>query len=89
MEDWMAFLETFSLYLLHDLPWKPEDREVRNKFERLWGHLRTGCLYFMRFVPGQHTWERILAAQEALLAYGKLAEEVRMSASCTPALAYL
>lgn len=73
----MAFLETFSLYLLHDLPWKPEDREVRLEFEKLWGHLRKGCLYFMRFVPGEHTWERILAAQRELLAYGKRAEEVR------------
>lgn len=72
----MAFLETFSLYLLHDLPWKPADREVRTTFERLWGHLRKGCLYFMRCVPGEHTWARILAAQKELVAYGSLAEEV-------------
>lgn len=75
----MAFLETFSLFLLHDLPWKREDKEVRLHFERLWGHLRKGCLHFMRFVPGQHSWEHILTAQSELLAYGKLAEEV-----CTP-----
>lgn len=85
----MAFLETFSLYLLHDLPWKPGEKEVRMKFERLWGHLRKGCLHFMRFVPGQHTWERVLQAQEELLAYGKLAEEVCVIDHHTPPSAAL
>lgn len=73
----MAFTETFSLFLLHDLPWTAADATVRAVFEELWGHLRLGVLYFMRFEPGQHTWARILAAQEELLAYGKRAEEVR------------
>lgn len=80
MEDWMAFVETFSLFLLHDLPWDDdEDGEVREVFEDLWGKLRIGVLYFMRFEEGQHTAGRILEAQKSLLNYGKRAEEVRSS----------
>jgi len=72
----MAFVETFSLYLLHDLPWKAADAEVKKIFEELWGLLRDGVLYFMRYEDGQHTWDRILDAQKSLLQYGKRAEQV-------------
>lgn len=73
----MAFTETFSLFVLHDLPWREEDSHLRQVFERLWSLLRTGVLYFMRFEEGQHTPDRILNAQKSLLEYGALAEKVR------------
>lgn len=77
MEDWMAFAETFSLFLLHDLPWTDDDDpEVREVFEELWRDLRHGIMYFMRFDEGQHNQERILQAQKSLINYGKRAEEV-------------
>ena len=73
----MAFTETFSLYLLHDLPWQEGEEDIKDMFEKQWALLREGVLYFMRFEEGQHTSERILAAQKALVDYGKIAEEVR------------
>ena len=76
MEDWMAFAETFSLFLLHDLPWTDEDDEIREVFEDMWSNLRGALLYFMRYEEGQHTLPRILDAQKQLMAYGKRAEEV-------------
>lgn len=76
MEEWMAFTETFSLFLLHDLPWKPEDRHLKEVFDKQWTLLRSSTLYFMKYQEGQHTHERILQAQKDLLQYGKLAEEV-------------
>lgn len=76
MEDWMAFADTFSPFLLHSLPWKAADEPVKKVFIELWGLLRDGVLYFMRYEEGQHTEERIMAAQKSLLQYGKRAEEV-------------
>lgn len=78
MEDWMAFVETFSLYLLHDLPWEDDEGEIRDLFEEMWGLLRPACLYFMRYDDGQHTEPRILSAQALLLQYGRLVERVRV-----------
>ena len=73
----MVFTETFSLYLLHDLPWQEGEKDIRDMFEKQWALLREGVLYFTRFEEGQHTSERILAAQKALVDNGKIAEEVR------------
>lgn len=73
----MAFVETFSLYILHDLPWADDEDDIRDLFERMWGLLRQACLYFMRYEEGQHTDGRIMEAQRQLLDYGKLVEEVR------------
>lgn len=80
----MAFVETFSLYLLHDLPWEEDEQDVRDLFEEMWGLLRPACLYFMRFEDGQHTEDRILAAQDLLLHYGRLIERVcsRLAVVC-------
>lgn len=85
----MAFVETFSLYLLHDLPWGDDEDDIRHLFEDMWGLLRPACLYFMRYEEGQHTEERIMAAQHLLIDYGKLVEEVSTPftfaiAVCTP-----
>ena len=75
MEDWLAFTETFSLYLLHDLEWQPDQDGIRQVFEEMWSNLRAGTLYFLRYEEGQHTAHRIRAAQEALTKYGALAEQ--------------
>jgi len=72
----MSFVETFSLFILHDLPWRAEDQEIKEVFVRMWTLLRTGVLYFMRFEEGQHTDDRILKAQKSLLDYAALAEKV-------------
>ena len=42
MEDWLAFVETFSPYLLFDLPWKPCDHEIKEKFEEQWASCVVG-----------------------------------------------
>lgn len=76
----MNFTDAWSLQLLHNLPWNEEDPEevhVRDQFEAMWTDLRAGVLYFMQFTPGQHTWQRILDAQNHLLAYGKRVQQVQ------------
>ena len=72
----MSFVETFSLFILHNLPWREEDHEIKDVFVRMWTLLRSGVLYFMRFEEGQHTADRVLEAQQSLLKYAALAEEV-------------
>ena len=76
MEDWLAFTETCSPYLLHDLPWKADEQDIKEMFEKQWSLLRMSTLYFMRFESGQHTLEKILQAQKWLLEYARIAEEV-------------
>lgn len=76
MEDWLAFTETFSLFLLHDLDWEDDEADVKLVFEDMWTRLRQGVLYFLRFEEGQHTSDRILEAQNCFLEYGKIAERV-------------
>jgi hypothetical protein len=80
MEEWMAFLETFSPYILLQLPWPTTGQgpAVQAEFEAQWGHLRAGCLYFLRYHDGQHTKDRIDEAGDHLLSYAKLAEKVRL-----------
>lgn len=77
MEEWLAFTETFSLFLLHDLPWKRQDLELKKAFDEQWTLLRSSVLYFMKWHDGQHTEERILQAQKDLLEYGRIVEKVR------------
>jgi hypothetical protein len=71
MEDWLAFIETFSMYLFHDLPWPrgPETAEVRREFERQWDLLRPAMLHFLRFEEGQHSDGEIERHGEMFLAY--------------------
>lgn len=76
MEEWLDFLTVFSPALLEGLPWKEEDAEIQAAFEQMWGDLRLGCTYFMRFGPGQHTEAQILTAQNHLRAYGAKSYEV-------------
>eukprot|EP00892_Ulva_mutabilis_P005905 jgi/Ulvmu1/3687/UM017_0103.1 len=79
MEDWMNFTDAWSLQLLHDLPWdetNSDEVHVRDQFEAMWTDLRAGVMYFMKYTPGQHTWQRILDAQKHLLAYGKRVQQV-------------
>lgn len=79
----MAFTDTFSLAILNKLPWKPAEKEKKNLFEAMWGLLREGTLYFLKFEPGQHTEERLRRAQTSLLLYGALAEKVRTAQSAS------
>ena len=77
MEDWLAFIETFSPYIFYKLPWKPEDKHIQQAFETQWSHLRQGTLAIMRQHPGSHTAERMRQAEQHFEAYGASAEEVR------------
>ena len=76
MEDWLAFTETFSNSVLCDLPWKAEEKDAKELFEKQWALLRQFVLYFLKYHEGEHTEERILQAQKDVLEYGRLAEEV-------------
>jgi hypothetical protein len=78
MEEWLAFAETFSPFILHDLPWKLADASIMNMFFNQWEHLRLGSLYFLRYHEGQHTEERIRCAQQHLLDYGCEVEKVTL-----------
>ena len=62
--------------LLRDLPWRSEDLTTQDIFEKMWSLLRRAVLYFLKYVDGQHTDDRILDAQKLLLEYGRMAEEV-------------
>lgn len=74
MEEWLAFVETFSPLVVHALPW--EDDEIKAVFEHQWKHLRTSCLYFLRYREGQHTDEQLFVAADAALEYAASAEKV-------------
>lgn len=76
MEEWLAFTETFSMFLLNDLPWKREHLHLKKVFDEQWSLLRSSVLYFMKWHAGQHTEERLVQAQKDLLEYGRLAEQV-------------
>lgn len=81
MEEWLAFVETFSPLIVHNLPWSAEDAEICTVFEEQWTHLRTACLYFLRYREGQHTDEQLQAAAEAALQYAISAEKVSSTAA--------
>ena len=76
MDDWLSFTEAHCLTLLRDLPWRSEDLTTQDIFEKMWSLLRRAVLYFLKYVDGQHTDDRILDAQKLLLEYGRMAEEV-------------
>lgn len=68
MEDKLTWTDTVSAYALHEAGIHP-------LIMRIWGHLRTAVVYFMRYQPGQHTDHHINAAQDELLAYARLVQE--------------
>ena len=76
MEEWLAFTETFSMFLLHDLPWKRKHLHLKKVFDEQWSLLLSSVLYFMKWHAGQHTEERLVQAQKDLLEYGRLVEQV-------------
>ena len=76
MEDWLAFIETYSPYLLFDLPWKVEDAGVQAVFEEQWGLLREGSLYVLRYHEGQHTSERMERARGLFEKYAVSVQQV-------------
>lgn len=77
MEEWLAFLETFSAYIFYKLPWKAEDKEIQAAFEEQWGNLRRGVLMAMRHRDESHTPERMREAEEHFERYARSAEMVR------------
>jgi hypothetical protein len=78
MEDWLAFIETFSLYLFHDLPWPrgQEWAEVGREFKLQWDLLRPAMLLFLRLEEAQHSDKQIDRHGEMFLAYGERVETV-------------
>jgi hypothetical protein len=65
MEDRLTWTDTVSVFALHDAG-------VHPTILKMWGHLRTACIFFMRYHPGQHTEEHIQGAQDHLLTYARL-----------------
>jgi hypothetical protein len=65
MEDRLTWTDTVSFFALHDAG-------VHPTILRMWGHLRTACMFFMRHQPGKHAEEHIQGAQDHLLAYARL-----------------
>lgn len=77
----MTFIETCSPFLLFDLPWKPEDKEVQQMFERQWGRLRRAVLFCLRQQhAGHHSPARLKQAREDFEEYAFAAEEVNCPA---------
>lgn len=74
----MAFLETFGNFVFYDLPFAQTQAGRRQKqvFEKMWGHLRLGCMHFLRHNHGQHSEEHISAAEKELHEYAICAEKV-------------
>jgi hypothetical protein len=68
MDDKMVWTDTVSAFALHDV-------EMPEVLQRMWGHLRSSVLYFLRYQQGQHTQAHIERAQDELLRYGRLAQE--------------
>lgn len=83
MEDWTAFTDCFSPFLLFDLPWLPEDAPLKAIFEAQWSKLRRATLFVMRHHEGQHTEERICEMETLMVDYGKSVVEVRLPRSGT------
>jgi hypothetical protein len=81
MEDWLAFVETFSPWLFYKLPWKKEDEETKISFEEQWKVLRQAILYAIRYAPGQHLSARITQCRQDFLEYGRLIQKV---SACQP-----
>ena len=76
----MAFVETFSPFILFKLSWKPADKDVQNMFERQWRNLRQAVLFCLRHHPGQHTPEQLRKAKRQFENYAFAAQEVRFVA---------
>lgn len=77
MEAWLSFSETWSTFVLYDLPWRADEGDLRDEFLGQWEALRLGALHFLLFDRGQHTAEHIEAAATHLRAYAAMAQKVR------------
>jgi hypothetical protein len=71
MEDWLHFTETWSVYLLMPHEGRPL---LHPTVEQMWGHLRSGLLYFCRVDPLPDCAQTAAAAQTELKAYARLVE---------------
>jgi hypothetical protein len=77
MNEHSSFVETWSAYILYDLPWKPEDSRIQDVFEGQWSRLRRGLLAIFRDSGCNHTDERIDKFKVLLEEYAESAEAVR------------
>ena len=70
MDEWLHFLETFSLYVIQNdcLP---------AASQRMWTLLRSSLLHYIRSVASTSTAEARRTAAAQLMSYAKLAEKVR------------
>lgn len=78
MEEWLDFVETFSPYVLHDLPWKPEDKSLQDSFSSMWTHLRRSILICLRPLnagEGGHA-AAVAEVKDQLQKYAWLAQKV-------------
>jgi hypothetical protein len=86
MEEVLCFVETFSLYIFHDIKFSPSTKNstnacaaARETFCTLWQCLRTLTIYCLRMRPGdpQHLKQ---AALGALDKFAQTAEQVTLQA---------
>ena len=68
MEDRLAWTDTLAPYALHGVGIQPEIMEM-------WGDLRSGVEYFMRYLEGQHKQVHLDDAQNSLLRYAIAVEK--------------
>jgi len=85
MEEYMTFVETTSPFVLHDLPWRPDEQDIRVMFEKQWGHLRPAVLFCLRHHPGQHTARFLRKTRQHFEKYAFLVEHVRCTHACCAA----
>lgn len=77
----MTFVETFSPFLLYNLPWEDKDKRIQSMFERQWGNLRRAVLFCLRHHQGQHTPANLQNARHHFEQYAFAVQEVRLCAS--------
>jgi hypothetical protein len=76
MEEWLDFVDTFSAYVLFQLPWKADDADRQQAFELQWSALRQAVRYVLRYAQGQHNAERIDKCRRYFFKYARLVEQV-------------
>lgn len=74
----MTFVETCSPFLLLNLPWRPEDKDIKDMFERQWAPLRRAVLFCLRQQDQRHhTPQRLAQAREDFVNYAFAVQDVR------------
>jgi hypothetical protein len=74
-----VFLETYSWFVLHGLPWQQADADIREAFEQQWFHLVHGCLLAIRWPAANASFKRVCTeGAQHFRDLGALYEQVRM-----------